>query len=274
MPVAASRRVRTSSRFIWGPVGGATQVPHELRRFLPWQSRLFEHARTLTGEIGRRLFARRTARDAALVVAQNSDAAAALQSVSRALLIEPNVLVPPGLIGPSNPIRSQEILGVGRLVAWKGWELAIRAMVELPPAYSLRLVGEGPEAERLAALARELGVDDRVRLDGPKSREEVLELMAGAACLVHPSLHDSAAGVLGEAIESGCPVVAFDVGGSGTILRESGLDPVSLTGSDVVADLAAALLEARPPLRSGRWSSSRLPLVLAEWLETAYRKRA
>lgn len=55
--------------------------------------------------------------------------------------------------------------GVGRLSPGKRFDTLIRAVAALPGA-RLLLVGEGPERDRLRALAAELGADDRVLTPG------------------------------------------------------------------------------------------------------------
>ncbi|MYX60144.1 glycosyltransferase, partial [Streptomyces sp. SID8382] len=57
--------------------------------------------------------------------------------------------------------------GVGRLVADKRFDTAVRAVAEVPDA-RLLLVGEGPERPALEDLATRLGVADRVRLLGER----------------------------------------------------------------------------------------------------------
>src|SRR6185295_10806650 len=59
------------------------------------------------------------------------------------------------------------LLAVGRLHAAKGFDLAVEAVGRLAArdvAARLIVVGDGPERDALAALARERGVADRVEL--------------------------------------------------------------------------------------------------------------
>lgn len=59
--------------------------------------------------------------------------------------------------------------GVGRLSPGKRFDTLVRAVAALPgagPRARLLIVGEGPERDRLRALATELGVADRVLLHG------------------------------------------------------------------------------------------------------------
>ena len=66
------------------------------------------------------------------------------------------------------PIAPDEklMLSVGNLVELKGHHLAIEALTQLPANTRLAIVGKGMERERLEALARRLGVADRVYFAG------------------------------------------------------------------------------------------------------------
>lgn len=60
------------------------------------------------------------------------------------------------------------LLSVGRLVPIKGFDVAIRAFAKaaLPEPWRLVILGDGPERGRLEAMARELGLSDRIVFTG------------------------------------------------------------------------------------------------------------
>jgi glycosyltransferase involved in cell wall biosynthesis len=103
-------------------------------------------------------------------------------------------------------------LTVGRLDGWKRPDLPIRALVHAPPA-NLVVVGRGPEEERLARLARELGVDRRVRWVPEAGEEELLDLYAGARLVVVAPEGEDLGYVPLEAFLSGKPVLTTDDAG-------------------------------------------------------------
>jgi len=117
---------------------------------------------------------------------------------------------------------SSRLLCVARLVDTKGHADLLRAFAALAddlPRLRLDLVGEGPEAPRLAALCRELGISDRVRFHGPLPSDEVGKLMQESDLFVLASIpHRSGAmdGIpvaLMEAMASGVPVVTTGLSG-------------------------------------------------------------
>ncbi len=138
---------------------------------------------------------------------------------------------------PSTPAR---LLNVAALAAKKGHGDLLQAIAELPDT-TLDVVGEGPEREPLERLALELGVADRVRLLGARSREDVAELMRAADLFVLSSYHENLPVVLIEAQASGLPAVATAVGGVPELVHpDAGL----LTSPGDPAALAAAIREA------------------------------
>lgn len=113
------------------------------------------------------------------------------------------------------------VLFVGRLVAKKGLDHLLRAMVRVRgevPGSELVIAGDGPLRERMEALAGELGVP--ARFLGLQTPAEVRELMRSASVFAAPSVVAADGNAEGlpmtivEAQACGLPVVAFPSGGS------------------------------------------------------------
>jgi len=111
---------------------------------------------------------------------------------------------------------SASLLVVGRLAPAKGFADAVLALGELRKrglSPALVVVGDGPERERLAALARHAGVEAQVEFRGSLSHEELLPLYASAWLLLAPSKviangrRDGIPNVVIEAMAAGVPVV-------------------------------------------------------------------
>jgi glycosyltransferase involved in cell wall biosynthesis len=114
----------------------------------------------------------------------------------------------------SNP----NILIVGSVMQRKGIEDALRAMsivVAACPSAKLLVVGEGrPDyLEELKKRTRSAGIEANVEWLGFKDAEKVAALHAKAAILIHPSHMDNSPNSVAEAMASGVPVIASDVGG-------------------------------------------------------------
>lgn len=126
--------------------------------------------------------------------------------------------VAPAAREPSSP--ATDVAFVGRLVASKGIDVLLRALSRLE-GVSAAVAGDGPDRPRLERLASELGLGRRVRLLGWLDAARVAHLLSESRLLVLPSLWDEPFGIAGlEALAAGVPVVASDVGGVSSWLRD------------------------------------------------------
>jgi len=82
----------------------------------------------------------------------------------------------------------------------------------------LLLVGDGPERIPVEIQVREAGLQDRVRFLG--GQEYVEDLLPLADVFLLPSLHESFGLVVLEAMASGVPVVATEIGGTSEVVQE------------------------------------------------------
>ena len=113
------------------------------------------------------------------------------------------------------------LLGLGGLVPHKGFDILLRAYALLPsPSHDLLIAGEGVEAPSLSSLARELGIERRVRFLGLVTGERKVGLYRSATLFVCPSRREPFANVILEAFASGIPVVATDVGGNREMVED------------------------------------------------------
>ena len=167
---------------------------------------------------------------------------------------------------PAQPAAPPVVLGIGQLVATKGFHVLIEAFARLRAAGRtavLRLVGTGPEQARLAALAARLNVAADVRFDGFLEPGQVQTLLRTAAVLampcVHPrrGSHDALPNVILEAQAAGVPVVASALFGIPEVVADgrTGL----LVAPHQPAELAAALRTVldNPALAAGLAKAAR-----------------
>ncbi|HYF07776.1 MAG TPA: glycosyltransferase [Acetobacteraceae bacterium] len=146
---------------------------------------------------------------------------------------------PAGLPAPPGARR---LLAIGRLHANKGFDVAIRALAELPGAH-LSIAGEGPERAALETLARECGVAERVAFLG--WREDVGALLAACEVFVCSSRHEPLGNIVLEAWSAARPVVAAAAQGPTELIAEgeTGL-LVPLEDPPAMARAIRALLDA------------------------------
>ena len=131
-----------------------------------------------------------------------------------------------GLLGISPDVRI--MLYVGRLAREKNlgllFDMAARCFA-VDSSLRLWLVGDGPYRTECAAMARALGIGDRVRFVGFVPRADVDRYYAAADLFVFSSLTETQGLVIQEAMGYGLPAVAVAGGGAseGIEPNESGL---------------------------------------------------
>ncbi|WP_139491593.1 glycosyltransferase [Brevibacillus dissolubilis] len=114
------------------------------------------------------------------------------------------------------PVEAFVFGTVARFVQVKGLSYMIEAFAQLDPATGTRpnhlvLVGDGPERASLEALSASLGVSDRVHFPG--FRQDIPDCMRAFDLFVHSSIYEGLGYTIIEAMASGIPVIASDVGG-------------------------------------------------------------
>ena len=148
--------------------------------------------------------------------------------------------------------RNKTIAFVGRLVSDKGCDLLLRAFARISkrPEFleSLRggvfqprvtLIGEGPEEDKLRALAAELGLGDSVHFAGRLTGENLVRMLNEHQILAVPSLWNEPFGIVAlEGVACGCVVVGSDAGGLPDAIGKAGL----LFRQGDVEDLAEKIL--------------------------------
>jgi glycosyltransferase involved in cell wall biosynthesis len=111
----------------------------------------------------------------------------------------------------TGPLRC---LAVARLVERKGLGCLIRAFALLERGrFQLDIAGDGPDRQALQDLAVHHGVAEEVRFLGSLSRAMVAERYREADLFTLPSTAESFGNVFAEALASGLPIVASQVGG-------------------------------------------------------------
>jgi glycosyltransferase involved in cell wall biosynthesis/phosphoheptose isomerase len=126
---------------------------------------------------------------------------------------------PDGDVEEKTPGR-RRLVCVGRLVERKGVGNVVSALAKLPDT-ALVIAGgpareglnDDPEVQRLMAVARDAGVEDRVEFRGRLAREELPPLLRSADALLSVPWYEPFGITPLEAMACGVPVVASAVGG-------------------------------------------------------------
>jgi glycosyltransferase involved in cell wall biosynthesis len=246
--------------FIWGPIGGGQRVPRELMGTLARRDRRQERSRTFLQSLWRATPARRRcARKASAILVCNKETKGVLSRWGHKIVDFPvNGISREDIAAETCARRGSDdfrLLYVGRFDPIKGLTLAfeaLRILLEICPAATLELVGEGPERPRLEALAARLGIADRLAWTPWSPRSEIFSRMRRSDVFLFPSLRDGGGAVVVEAMASGLPVVCLDLAGPGLHIRDGwGVRVAPGRPDSVAAGLAGALerLWSDPGLR-------------------------
>ncbi len=137
------------------------------------------------------------------------------------------------------------LVSIGRLHWYKGLDDALRSVAGLRARghdVDYRIVGEGPEREKLEFLRRELDLEDSVNLLGTQNQDAIRDHLAWADALLLPSLSEGISNAALEAMASGLPVISTDCGGMTEVITD-GEDGfvVHVGDTEALAERLAAL---------------------------------
>jgi glycosyltransferase involved in cell wall biosynthesis len=220
----ARRLARIGIPFVVGPLNGGVEWPREFsdlqRREREWLTRFRGLYRLLPGYKSLR-------RHASCIIAGSRATLAQLPARFRdKYLYLPENAVDPSRFSLTNqsayrlPIKAAF---VGRLVPYKGADMAIEAMEDLAREGLIEydIYGTGPETPRLEQMIRSKGLQDSVRLRGYVPNTELQEQLVTADILVFPSVREFGGGVVLEAMALGVVPVIADYAGPTELVSEA-----------------------------------------------------
>jgi len=169
------------------------------------------------------------------------------------------------------PEDSEIAVAVGNLVPVKGHQFLIPALAQLVarhPKIRLYIVGEGESRAALEAMARRVGVQDRVFFVGRKPNEELKYWYSAADVSCLASSREGWANVLLESLACGTPVVATRVWGTPEIISSPELGVlVDQTAESIAGGLQLAMQKQWDREYLARYAASRTWDVVAEEVE-------
>ena len=156
-----------------------------------------------------------------------------------------------------------------RLFPKNGVEYLVRAMPYIVARADAEavVIGDGPERERLTALAAELGVADRISFLGKRPNTDMPGLLSSGDLAIFPSLMEATSVAALESMSCGLPVAASRVGGLPEIVDDQVGGLFEPGNPRSLADMVVGLLEggrletlgSRARERVvGQWSNDRL----------------
>jgi glycosyltransferase involved in cell wall biosynthesis len=148
------------------------------------------------------------------------------------------------------PSQNQMVIGyIGRLVPEKGIDVLLEAVAQLQGPWELRILGSGPERDRLEKMAQWLGILPRISFDLPIPSTQLPYYYSGLDVLVLPSRtrpnwKEQFGRVLIEAMACQVVVIGARCGAIPEVIGEAGLTFAEGDPADLRAQLQRLLGDA------------------------------
>lgn len=211
--------------FVWGPVGGLETIPESYSRHYDRKSRLIERVRRTMASMAslNRGFKKRCKR-ADLILCKTEITRDFIPHKYRAKSIlftdvAAEVADSTGLSDENKAPREDNItrfVTVGRLDAWRGFDLAIEACAIASrenPDIHLTIIGDGADKDRLKKIIKDRNLGRFVTLVGKVSMEKYKDMMQAADVVVNASLKEGAVTVSFDSMSMGKPLICLDTTG-------------------------------------------------------------
>ena len=122
--------------------------------------------------------------------------------------------------------RDIDTVAIGRFVWQKQYSdlvTAIHKVTAQREDISLRIIGVGPEKEKIKSQNDDLRLEDNIKIESVMSRNEILNILNRAKILVLTSVAEGFPKVILEAMACGAVVVATDVGSCKEVVQDAGV---------------------------------------------------
>lgn len=248
--------------YVWGPIGGTTNLPLCLTPALPISGRLKLACRAIANWYQLR-FSRRVrqalCRADILLTATTENQS----TLERVLSVRSKYLPENGIVGEVflnkekfESITNIRLIWIGTVDARKALKILVDAFSKMraPKSFVVHVVGDGPLRRKLQQYLIEKGLSDRFIWHGQVDRASVQQLLGDAHLHVITSVSEGNPTTVWEAMACGVPTLTIDhCGMHDTVRNHAGLK-VALGPYDSVvqgfADNLDALAEAPHRLRA------------------------
>ena len=236
--------------FVWGPVGGLETIPAEYSSHYAGKSRLVEWVRRLAIKALPMNFGfKKRCRNADLILCKTEitrDLIPARERDKAVLFTDVAVEKQPFVTETSSKESDViEFITVGRLDAWRGFDLAIEAFARVSKEnrnMRLTIVGKGADKTRLKELAGRLDVKELVTFTGKVTMDEYYRLLSTADVVVNASLKEGAVTVSFDSMAMGKPLICLDTTGYTRYFSNEYALVIPRTGrNEVIANMAEAM---------------------------------
>ena len=236
--------------FIWGPVGGLETIPAEYSRHYSRKSRLIEWVRRAAVKmLPLNIGFKRRCKNADLMLCKTKitrDLIPAKHRERAVLFTDVAVEKQPVITDTdNNPNNKIEFITVGRLDAWRGFDLVIESFARAAKTNKnihLSIVGKGADKERLKGIVEQLGLKEQISFAGKVAMDEYYRLLATSDVVVNASLKEGAVTVSLDSMAMGKPLICLNTTGYTRYFSNEYAVVIPRTGrEEVIANLATAM---------------------------------
>ena len=135
---------------------------------------------------------------------------------------------------------------VGRLVPYKGADMAVEACVDLinQNKVNLEIIGDGPQLSELKRLVCNHGLTSKVNFLGWLKHKEIQEKFADSDIFIFPSIREFGGAVVIEAMASGVVPIVVRYGGPSELVDDSSGYFIEINSREnIILDIKKTLLE-------------------------------
>lgn len=206
--------------FIYGPVGGVDTIPKDFSRHYSLRNRTIEWIRRCVVAMlpFNRPFIKRC-KNANIILCKTEYMRNAVPAIYRdKAMIFTDVaseVVIHNVPGIENKSKIEFII-VGKLDAWRGFDLAIEAFAKLIKTNQnvhLTIIGDGSDKRRLKSMVSRLNIEDYVTFTGTVKYDVYHSYMCNCNVVLNPALKEGAVTVAFDAMSYGKPIICVNTHG-------------------------------------------------------------
>ncbi|WP_302545750.1 glycosyltransferase family 4 protein [Coprobacter fastidiosus] len=208
--------------FIWGPVGGLETISEEFTCYYDRKWKLIEHVRRLAVKmLPLNLGFQKRCKNADLILCKTDITKNLISEKYRNKAVLQTDVAVDRQFNVENMLDNSDkeelnIITVGRLDAWRGFDLCIESVAKASKKLSyvhLTIVGDGSDKARLVELTNKLGMNDKISFTGKVSISQYKELIGNADVVMNASLKEGAVTVSFDSMALGKPLICLDTTG-------------------------------------------------------------
>lgn len=116
--------------------------------------------------------------------------------------------------------NKKNIVFVGRLIDGKGVQDVIEVLKDLYKDINFHIIGDGEYKSKLIELVNKYNLENRVHFLGKLKHSGVISILKNKPLFINPSYTEGLPTSVLDALFSGCPIIASNVGGTWEILKD------------------------------------------------------